>query len=121
MEKTNDFSDLQAELDGQKVSIVRERTNVLLSAKLKVQIKECYPNQSLGSVLEEASLMKLRADGHLTSSITKSPSGGAHAYFNQAPVADRSDSYVESVFVGGDTPTGKILKEQDKKSKKPKK
>jgi hypothetical protein len=65
MVNVNDLRDLDADLEGKKVEVVRERTNVLISTKLKEQLKITYPNRSLGSILEEGAMVKLRKDGHL--------------------------------------------------------
>ena len=65
MNKNNDFADLESELEGKNPKILREKTNILMSVELKERLRATYLDRSLGHILEEGALMKLRRDGHI--------------------------------------------------------
>lgn len=59
-----DFIDrLDAEHRGHEAEVRREKTTIMFSAELKEQLRAHYPKRSLGSLFEETTLAKLRADG----------------------------------------------------------
>jgi hypothetical protein len=59
------FDRLETDLEGKKVDVSRKRTNILFSVDLEQRLREVYPDQSLGSVLEESALQRLRREGHI--------------------------------------------------------
>jgi hypothetical protein len=80
MSNPDELKDLEADLEGKKAAVSRERTNVLLSAELKEKIKTVYPDRSLGSVLEEGAIIKLRKDGHIPEKPAKAEPAQMESY-----------------------------------------
>lgn len=70
----SNFDSLEADLEGKKVDVVRKRTNILFSVELEERLREVYPDRSLGAVLEESALQKLKRDGHVP--VRRLPSPG---------------------------------------------
>jgi len=79
MDKTNDFSALESDLEG-KTKITRVRANIWIQEELKNFIVETYGERKLGQVLEAGALMKLRRDGHIPDKPKGAEPAGMESY-----------------------------------------
>lgn len=124
LEKSDDILILELESllsqGGRPSKEEKESVTLRISAPLARKAKQVFENER-SAIYEESLIRAMRLAGHLPPPLSSSKAGGgAHAYFNPPKDGPAPDSYIESAFQG-ETPTGRILKEQDGKRKKPKK